>query len=57
MVDINVALVAERTHSAFIVTRNVADFSGASCPAITPADFLSLHSIAGKARDGRGGPQ
>jgi predicted nucleic acid-binding protein len=55
--DAAVALVAERTGSAFIVTRNVADFAGASRPAIAPADFLSLHPMAGKTRDGRGGPQ
>ena len=39
--DAVVATVAEQTGSAFIVTRNVSDFSGSSVPAITPADFLS----------------
>jgi hypothetical protein len=36
-----VAAVAEQSGSAFIVTRNVSDFSGSLVPAITPADFLS----------------
>ena len=39
--DAVVATVAEQTGSAFIVTRNVGDFSGSPVPALTPADFLS----------------
>ena len=39
--DAVVATVAEATASAFIVTRNTADFAGSPIPAITPLDFLS----------------
>ena len=39
--DAVVATVAEATASAFIVTRNTADFAGSPIPAITPSDFLS----------------
>ncbi len=39
--DAVVATVAEQTGSAFIVTRNVGDFTGSPVPATTPADFLS----------------
>lgn len=39
--DAAVATIAEVTGSAFIVTRNVDDFSGSAVRAITPADFLS----------------
>lgn len=39
--DSAVAAVATATASAFIITRNVSDFSGSLVPAITPADFLS----------------
>ena len=39
--DAVVATVAEATHCAFIITRNVDDFAGSAVPAITPADFLS----------------
>lgn len=38
--DAVVAVVAEATGSQYIVTRNVADFSGSPVPAITPAEFL-----------------
>ncbi len=38
--DAVVAIVAEATGSQYIVTRNVADFSGAPVSAITPAEFL-----------------
>jgi predicted nucleic acid-binding protein len=38
--DAVVAVVAEATGSDFIVTRNVADFAGASVAAITPLEFL-----------------
>lgn len=38
--DAVVAAVAEITGSQYIVTRNVADFSGSTVPAITPAGFL-----------------
>lgn len=38
--DAVVAVVAEATGSQYIVTRNVADFSGATVPAITPVEFL-----------------
>ena len=40
--DAVVAVVAEATGSEYLVTRNVADFSGTPVPAITPADFLEL---------------
>jgi len=39
--DAAVAVVAEETGCDFIVTRNVADFSGSPVPAVTPSDFLS----------------
>ena len=39
--DAVVATVARATGSAFIITRNVADFVGSPVSAITPADFLS----------------
>jgi predicted nucleic acid-binding protein len=39
--DAAVATVAKVSGSAFIVTRNVADFAGSPVPAIAPADFLS----------------
>jgi len=39
--DATVAIVAKTTTSAFIITRNVGDFSGSPILAITPADFLS----------------
>jgi hypothetical protein len=38
--DAVVAVVARKTASAFIITRNVADFAGSAIPAISPADFL-----------------
>ena len=44
--DAVVATVAEATHCAFIVTRNVDDFAGSPVPAITPADFLSQLAAA-----------
>jgi predicted nucleic acid-binding protein len=40
--DAVVAKVAERTNSAYIVTRNVGDFTDSPRPAITPTDFLTL---------------
>lgn len=39
--DAVVASVAEEAGSAFIITRNVDDFSGSPVAAITPTDFLS----------------
>ena len=39
--DAAVAIVAKVTASAFIISRNVGDFSGSPVLAITPADFLS----------------
>lgn len=42
--DAVVAMVAESTASAFVITRNVSDFGGSPVPAITPTDFLSRHS-------------
>lgn len=44
--DAVVAIVAERTDSAYIVTRNVGDFAASRRPAVTPADFLNLYSAA-----------
>ncbi len=38
--DAVVAAVAEAANSAFVITRNVSDFTGSPIPAITPADFL-----------------
>ena len=38
--DAVVATVAEATASAFIITRNTADFADSPIPAITPSDFL-----------------
>ncbi|GDY23639.1 twitching motility protein PilT [Verrucomicrobiota bacterium] len=38
--DAVVAAVAEATGSQYIVTRNIADFSGSPVPAITSAEFL-----------------
>lgn len=42
--DAVVATVAERTDSAYVVTRNVGDFAGSRRPAVTPTDFLNLYS-------------
>jgi hypothetical protein len=39
--DAVVATVAKASRSAFIITRNVADFAGCPVPAIVPSDFLS----------------
>ena len=39
--DAAVAVIAETSGSAFIITRNVSDFTGSIVPAIAPADFLS----------------
>ena len=39
--DAAVAVAAESTNSAFVVTRNPADFARSAVPAITPADFLA----------------
>ncbi|HRQ88695.1 MAG TPA: PIN domain-containing protein [Bacteroidia bacterium] len=44
--DAAVAVVAETTGSAFVVTRNVADFAASPVSAITPADFLSRYTAA-----------
>ncbi len=44
--DAAVATVAEASGSAFVITRNVADFARSPVPAITPADFLSQHALA-----------
>ena len=38
--DAVVATVARKTGSAFLITRNVGDFAGASVTAVTPTDFL-----------------
>ena len=38
--DATVAVVASKTASAFIITRDIAGFAGSAVPAITPADFL-----------------
>jgi len=38
--DAVVAVVARKTASAFIITRDIADFAGSPVPAITPGDFL-----------------
>ena len=40
--DAVVAAVAEATQSAWIVTRNIADFAASPVSARTPADFLNL---------------
>jgi len=40
--DAVVATVARTSESDFIISRNVDDFAGSSCRAITPADFLTL---------------
>lgn len=42
--DAAVAAVAEASGSAFVVTRNVADFAQSPVPAIAPVDFLSQHA-------------
>jgi predicted nucleic acid-binding protein len=42
--DAVVAMVAARTNSAYIVTRNLGDFAGSARPAVTPTDFLNLYS-------------
>jgi hypothetical protein len=42
--DAVVAVVAEASGSALIITRNVADFMGSKVPAISPEDFLSQFS-------------
>lgn len=39
--DAVVAIVAKKSASAFVITRNMADFAGSPVPAITPGDFLS----------------
>jgi predicted nucleic acid-binding protein len=39
--DAVVAVVAEESGSAFIITRNTGDFTYSPVPAITPAEFLS----------------
>ena len=44
--DAAVAAVASTSGSAFIVTRNVDDFAGATVPAMTPVDFLSQFTLA-----------
>ena len=44
--DAVVAMVAEVTHSAFLITRNVGDFAGSPVPAIAPAAFLSQFAPA-----------
>lgn len=42
--DAAVAAIAETSDSAFVVTRNVGDFTQSPVAAITPADFLSRHA-------------
>ena len=42
--DAVVASCAEATHSNYIVTHNVADFSGSPVRAITPSEFLELET-------------
>jgi len=39
--DAVVAVVAEKTDSKFIITRNTSDFTHSPVPAITPIEFLS----------------
>lgn len=45
--DAVVATVAKSTESIYIITRNVADFTGSPVPAITPTDFLSQMTTTG----------
>jgi hypothetical protein len=44
--DAVVTAIAEQTDSAFIITRNVDDFTRSPVPAITPADFLSRLALS-----------
>ncbi len=42
--DAAVAVVAEVSGSALLLTRNIGDFAQSPVPAITPTDFLSQHT-------------
>jgi hypothetical protein len=43
--DAVVAVVARKTASAFIITRDIPGFAGSHVPAITPADFLGQFPV------------